>query len=65
MEIHLLTFKGNSLATAEMKTLLRDIYSHFRSTPADEMAADMTMDDQIFTTRPKGQKCLLKFTIVE
>ncbi|CAH0016693.1 unnamed protein product [Clonostachys rhizophaga] len=56
---------GRHLATAEMKTLLRDIYGQFRSTPADEMTADMTMDDQIFTTRPKGQKCLLKFTIVE
>ncbi|CAG9949200.1 unnamed protein product [Clonostachys rosea f. rosea IK726] len=56
---------GRHLATAEMKTLLRDIYGQFRSTPADEMTADMTMDDQIFTTRPKGQKCLLKFTVVE
>ncbi|CAH0045255.1 unnamed protein product [Clonostachys solani] len=56
---------GRHLATAEMKTLLCDIYGQFRSTPADEMTADMTMDDQIFTTRPKGQKCLLKFTVVE
>ncbi|CAH0004258.1 unnamed protein product [Clonostachys byssicola] len=56
---------GRHLATAEMKTLLRDIYGQFRSTPADEMTADMTMDDQIFTTRPKGQKCLLNFTVVE
>lgn len=45
-----------------MKTLLRDIYSTFRTTPAEGMVFDMRMDDQIFTSRPKDQECLLKFT---
>jgi hypothetical protein len=50
------------LAVAEMKTLLRDIYSSFKTTPAEGMVADMSMDDQIFTSRPKDQRCILKFT---
>ncbi|EEU37816.1 uncharacterized protein NECHADRAFT_54753 [Fusarium vanettenii 77-13-4] len=53
---------GRHLAVAEMKTLMRDIYSTFKTTPAEGMAADMSMDDQIFTSRPKDQKCILKFT---
>ncbi|KAI8677727.1 hypothetical protein NCS55_00490200 [Fusarium keratoplasticum] len=53
---------GRHLAVAEMKTLLRDIYSSFKTTPAEGMVADMSMDDQIFTSRPKDQKCILKFT---
>lgn len=51
-----------SLAVAEMKILMRDIYSTFKTTPAEGMVADMSMDDQIFTSRPKDQKCILKFT---
>ncbi|KAF4468343.1 benzoate 4-monooxygenase cytochrome P450, partial [Fusarium albosuccineum] len=53
---------GRHLAIAEMKTLLRDIYSEFKTTPTKGMVADMSMDDQIFTSRPKDQKCILKFT---
>ncbi|KAK7424501.1 hypothetical protein QQX98_000466 [Neonectria punicea] len=53
---------GRHLAMAEMKTLLRDIYTKFRTTPAEGMDADMAMDDQIFTARPKDQRCILKFT---
>ncbi|KAM0560002.1 hypothetical protein ACHAPJ_003958 [Fusarium lateritium] len=53
---------GRHLAIVEMKTLLRDIYSRFKSMPADGMTSDMSMDDQIFTSRPKDQKCTLKFT---
>ncbi|KAF5715962.1 cytochrome P450 monooxygenase 4ac1 [Fusarium mundagurra] len=51
---------GRHLAIVEMKTLLRDIYSRYRTAPADGMTSDMTMDDQIFTSRPKDQKCILK-----
>ncbi|KAM0442364.1 hypothetical protein ACHAQK_004704 [Fusarium lateritium] len=53
---------GRHLAIVEMKTLLRDIYSRYRTSPAEEMNFDMSMDDQIFTSRPKDQKCMLKFT---
>ncbi|KAJ4055428.1 hypothetical protein NW756_003441 [Fusarium oxysporum] len=52
---------GRHLAIVEMKTLLRDIYSRYRTAPADGMTFDMSMDDQIFTSRPKDQKCNLKF----
>ncbi|KAF4439878.1 cytochrome P450 4ac1 [Fusarium acutatum] len=52
---------GRHLAIVEMKTLLRDIYSRYRTAPADGMTYDMSMDDQIFTSRPKDQKCILKF----
>ncbi|KAG5816998.1 hypothetical protein H9Q74_010775 [Fusarium xylarioides] len=52
---------GRHLAIVEMKTLLRDIYSRYRTAPADGMTFDMSMDDQIFTSRPKDQKCILKF----
>ncbi|KAF5717057.1 cytochrome P450 monooxygenase 4ac1 [Fusarium globosum] len=47
---------GRHLAIVEMKTLLRDIYSRYRTAPADGMTFDMSMDDQIFTSRPKDQK---------
>ncbi|KAF7544111.1 hypothetical protein G7Z17_g10221 [Cylindrodendrum hubeiense] len=56
---------GRHLATAEMKILLRDIYSKYRTLPAESMTADMSVDDQIFTSRPKDQKCLLKFVAWE
>ncbi|KAH7140318.1 cytochrome P450 [Dactylonectria estremocensis] len=52
---------GRHLATAEMKTLLRDIYSKYKTVPAEGMKGDMSMDDQVFTTRPKDQTCILKF----
>ncbi|KNB09089.1 hypothetical protein FOXG_09731 [Fusarium oxysporum f. sp. lycopersici 4287] len=52
---------GRHLAIVEMKTLLRDIYSRYRTAPADGMSFDMSMDDQIFTSRPRDQKCNLKF----
>nr|WGZ60647.1 cytochrome P450 [Fusarium reticulatum] len=53
---------GRHLAIVEMKTLLRDIYSRYRTSPAEGISFDMSMDDQIFTSRPKDQKCILKFT---
>lgn len=54
----------DSLATMEMKILLREIYSRFRTTIAPDMTADMTLDDQIISARPKGQQCLLIFESV-
>jgi len=53
-----------SLATIEMKALLKEIYSRFETTPAEEMKADMTIDDQIIASRPKNQTCLMKFEVL-
>ncbi|KAG6001571.1 hypothetical protein E4U21_004089 [Claviceps maximensis] len=53
---------GRHLAIAEMKTLLRDVYSRFHTTPDASMTAEsMTMSDQLLSTRPLGKKCLLRF----
>ena len=47
---------------AEMKTLLRDVYSQYSTTPDDAMDAElMVMSDQLISTRPLGKKCLLRF----
>ena len=52
----------NSLALAEMKTLLRAVYSSFTTLPDPEMTAgDMEMSDQLISSRPRGQRCLLQF----
>lgn len=54
---------GKHLALAEMKLLLRDIYSRFATAPEASMTDEaMSMSDQIISTRPLGQRCLLKFT---
>ena len=50
-----------SLALFEMKLLLREVYSNFRTRVAPDMNASMEMDDQIATVRPKDQTCLLVF----
>ncbi|KAK7742134.1 hypothetical protein SLS53_004720 [Cytospora paraplurivora] len=53
---------GKHLALAEMKILLRDVYSRFRSVPDESMSAEeMEMDDQLVSSRPAGQRCLLRF----
>ncbi|ERS98588.1 cytochrome P450 monooxygenase [Sporothrix schenckii 1099-18] len=55
---------GRHLAMAEMKLLLRDVYSQFQTVLAGtdgKPPADMSMSDQIISSRPKGQSCLLKF----
>ncbi|TVY39378.1 putative sterigmatocystin biosynthesis P450 monooxygenase [Lachnellula occidentalis] len=54
---------GRHLATIEMKTLLKEIYSNFTTSVALEMEGDMSIDDQIIASRPKDQTCLLKFTL--
>ena len=54
-----------SLALAEMKLLLRGVYSKFSTTPDPSMTArDMEMSDQLISARPLGEKCLLRFTPV-
>lgn len=52
---------ARSFALFEMKLLLRDVYSAYRTRVAPDMTASMEMDDQVVSARPKGQKCLLVF----
>ncbi|KAM0470827.1 hypothetical protein ACHAPX_009701 [Trichoderma viride] len=53
---------GKHLAIIEMKTLLRDIYSSYSTTPHKSMKVeDMAMSDQLISSRPQAQKCLLHF----
>lgn len=43
--------------------LLTAVYSRFSTLPDPAMKPeDMEMDDQLISSRPLGQKCLLKFT---
>jgi tRNA threonylcarbamoyladenosine modification (KEOPS) complex Cgi121 subunit len=51
----------SSLAVAEMKILLREVYSQCRTTISSKMESDMEMEDQIIASRPKGQCCKLVF----
>ncbi|KAG5982500.1 hypothetical protein E4U55_001836 [Claviceps digitariae] len=53
---------GRHLAMAEMKILLRDVYSRYYTIPDASMTAEsMAMSDQLLSTRPLGKKCLLEF----
>ncbi|KAM5382641.1 hypothetical protein ACJZ2D_002431 [Fusarium nematophilum] len=53
---------GKHLAMAEMKTLLRDVYSKYETEPEASMKSEsMAMDDQLISSRPVGKRCLLKF----
>ncbi|KAI1180382.1 cytochrome P450 3A13 [Nemania sp. FL0916] len=57
---------GKHLALAEMKILLRDVYSRFTTYPDDSMTdEDMEMSDQLISSQPRGQKCLLRFELIE
>lgn len=50
---------------AEMKLLLREVYSRYESVPGPGMTEEsMSPHDQIISARPRGQKCLLQFTPV-
>lgn len=51
----------NSLAMAEMKILLKDVYSRYKTTIAEDMNASMELDDQIISSRPVDQCCKLVF----
>lgn len=51
---------------AEMKTLLRDVYSQYETEPDASMKSEsMAMDDQLISSRPLGKKCLLKFVPIK
>ncbi|KAI0917634.1 hypothetical protein AcW1_007207 [Taiwanofungus camphoratus] len=52
---------GKHLALLEMKLLLREVYSTYRTRVAPEMTASMEQDDQVISSRPAGQTCLLVF----
>ncbi|RKL28104.1 hypothetical protein BFJ72_g12688 [Fusarium proliferatum] len=57
---------GKHLAMAEMKTLLRDVYSQYETEPDESMRSEsMAMDDQLISSRPRGKRCLLKFVPVK
>lgn len=53
---------GKHLALAEMKILLRDVYSRYTTLPEEGMDDGMMeMTDQLISARPKAQRCLLRF----
>ncbi|KAI0146012.1 cytochrome P450 3A13 [Hypoxylon sp. NC0597] len=57
---------GKHLALAEMKILLRDVYSRFTTLPDSSMTAqDMEMSDQIISSQPRGKRCLLRLIPLE
>ena len=58
---HALTVGTSSLAMAEMKILLREVYSQWRTTISEHMHGDMEIADQIISSRPRGQICRLVF----
>lgn len=51
----------NSLALLEMKTLLREVYSRFKTKLPLDMEEEMEIDDQVIASRPKNFKALLCF----
>ncbi|OBT44198.1 hypothetical protein VE00_04816 [Pseudogymnoascus sp. WSF 3629] len=50
---------GRHLATVEMKCLLRELYSRYKTRIAPEMKGNMELYDQAISTRPLDQTCLL------
>jgi hypothetical protein len=52
---------GCSLAIAEMKCLLREVYSRFRTRVAADMRVNMELSDQVISSRPLDQTCKLVF----
>ncbi|KAL2886410.1 putative sterigmatocystin biosynthesis P450 monooxygenase STCB [Ceratocystis lukuohia] len=57
---------GKHLAMAEMKTLIRNVYSTFNTLPDPSMKPEsMAMSDQLISSRPLGQRCLLRFEPIE
>ncbi|KAI0802504.1 cytochrome P450 3A13 [Xylaria sp. FL0064] len=57
---------GKHLALAEMKILLRDVYSRFTTFPDGSMTdEDMEMSDQLISSQPRGKKCLLRLEPIE
>src|ERR1700755_569489 len=54
-------FCESSLAMAEMKILLREVYSQCSTRISEHMDGDMEMADQIISSHPRGQTCKLIF----
>jgi len=52
---------GRHLAMAEMRCLLKSIYSRFRTVVAPDMKGRMMLSDQIISSRPLDQSCKLVF----
>ncbi|KAK3302198.1 cytochrome P450 [Chaetomium strumarium] len=53
---------GKHLALAEMKMLLQAVYSRFTTLPDASMTPKcLEMSDQLISSRPAAQKCLLRF----
>ncbi|KAF8866807.1 cytochrome P450 [Acephala macrosclerotiorum] len=52
---------GRHLAMAEMKCLLREVYSRFKTRISPDMEGRMFLDDQIISSRPLDQTCKLLF----
>ncbi|TFK51109.1 cytochrome P450 [Heliocybe sulcata] len=52
---------GKHFATLEMKVLLREVYSAYKTSVAPDMKGSMEISDQIIVSRPKDQICLLSF----
>ncbi|RYP91047.1 hypothetical protein DL770_002877 [Monosporascus sp. CRB-9-2] len=52
---------GKHLALAEMKILLRDVYSRFTTIPDQSMTEDdMQMSDLLISSQPKAKKCYMR-----
>lgn len=57
---------GKHLALAEMKILLRDVYSRYSTLPGEGMDDGMMeMTDQLISARPRAQRCFLHFVETE
>ncbi|KAK4661539.1 uncharacterized protein QC763_705370 [Podospora pseudopauciseta] len=57
---------GKHLALAEMKCLLREVYTRFRTLPDERMrAGEMEQADLLISSRPAGQRCLVRFERLE
>ncbi|KAF3769923.1 cytochrome P450 [Cryphonectria parasitica EP155] len=57
---------GKHLALAEMKILLRDVYSRYSTVPGQGMRQEMMeMEDTLISARPKAQRCLMRFVADE
>ncbi|KAE8451562.1 hypothetical protein EG329_003635 [Mollisiaceae sp. DMI_Dod_QoI] len=52
---------GRHLAMAEMKCLLRAVYSHYKTRISPDMKGAMTLSDQVISSRPLDQTCKLIF----
>lgn len=61
----ILTAGIHSLATAEMRILLREVHSQCSTRISEHMVGDIEMADQIISSRPRDQKCMLAFEKIE